>query len=290
MTVDATPRRNPLLPVLAGSRAVLVGRDTPDPDADYGFGHGYESAVEATRALARTLVSPNIGTPFLEAHTEQLVRGESPEAVIDAVRRAAAAASDTLLFSYAATGPEHWETPEGGEQWTEDPDSRRSVLGRVADLMRDSAAPRLVVLLDCGSAQIAARHFTRPDPPAGHRHGAQLSLLGAGRVMLFGSEIDPFTSTLTKALQAGVDGGPEALNLVALGDAVRAKFTELRYLVENEYIPGAKELLVHGGYEVALGINRAFPPDDRDAALRYPPRYPGAFFAHPDAVSESEGY
>ncbi|MEU4643361.1 hypothetical protein [Micromonospora sp. NPDC023814] len=111
MTADATPRRHPLLPVLAGSRAVLVGRDTPDPDADHGFGHGYESAVEATRALARTLVSPNIGTPFLEAHTEQLVRGESPDAVIDAVRRAAAAASDTLLFSYAATGPEHWETP-----------------------------------------------------------------------------------------------------------------------------------------------------------------------------------
>ncbi|SCL32690.1 hypothetical protein GA0074692_3380 [Micromonospora pallida] len=290
MTANTTPRRHPLLPVLAGSRAVLVGRDTPDPDADHGFGHGYESAVEATRALARTLTSPTIGTPFLEAHTEQLVRGESPDAVIDAVRRAAAAASDTLLFSYAATGPEHWETPEGAEQWTEDPGSLRSVLRRVADLMWDSAATRLVVLLDCGSAQVAVRHFTRPDRPAGHRHGAQLSLLGAGRVMLFGSEIDPFTSTLTRALQAGVDGGPEALNLVALGHAVEAKFTELRYQVENEYIPGAKQLFFHGGHEVALGINRAFPPDDRDVALRYPPRYPGAFFAHPDAVSEAEGY
>ncbi|KXK60392.1 hypothetical protein AWW66_19090 [Micromonospora rosaria] len=210
--------------------------------------------------------------------------------MIDAVCRAAATATDTLLFSYAATGPEHGETPEGAEQWTEDPGSRRSVLSRVADLMRDSAATRLVVLLDCGSAQVAARHFTRPDTPAGHRHGAQLSLLGAGRVMLFGSEIDPFTSTLTGALQAGVDGGPEALNLAALGNAVQAKFTELRYHVENEYIPGAKPLLLHGGYEVALGINRAFPPDDRDVALRYPPRYPGAFFPHPDAVREVEGY
>ncbi|MFI9643974.1 hypothetical protein ACIG87_28660 [Micromonospora sp. NPDC051925] len=290
MSAEAIPRRHPLLPVLANSRAVLVGRDTPDPDAAYGFGHGYESAVAATRALARTLASPNVGTPFLEAHTELLVCGESPDVVIDAVRRAAAAASDTLLFSYAATGPEHSETPGGTEQWIEEPGGRRSVLSRVADLMWDSAATRLVVLLDCGSARIAARCFTRPDPPAVHRHGARLSLLGAGRVMLFGSEIDPFTSTLTGALQAGVDGGPEALDLVALDNAVRARFTELRYQVENEYIPGAKQLLLHGSHEVALGINRAFPPDDRDVALRHPPRYPGAFFAHPDAVSEYEGY
>lgn len=290
MTADLVARRHPLLPVLADSRAVLVGRDTPDPDADHGFGHGYESAVDATRALARTLVSPNIGTPFLEAHTEQLVHGESPDAVIDAVCRAAATARDTLLFSYAATGPEHWPTPEGAEQWTEGPGSRRSVLARVAELMRDSAATRLVVLLDCGSAQVAARHFTQPDTAAGHRHGARLSLLGADRVMLFGSEIDPFTSTLTSALQAGVDGGPEALNLAALGNAVQAKFTELRYQVENEYIPGVKPLLFDGSHEVALCINRAFPPDDRDVALRYPPRYPGAFFPHPDAVRESEGY
>jgi hypothetical protein len=285
MTAGATPQRQPLMPVLVGSRAVLVGRDTPEPDADHGFGHGYESAVKATKALARTLTSPDIGMPFLETHTEQLVCGESPDTVIDVMRRAAAAASDTLLFSYAATGPEHWEAPDGAEQWTEHPGSQRSVLGRVADIMRDSGATRLVVLLDCGFAEIAAQHFTQPPPPARPRRSAHLSLLGASRWMLFGSEIDPFTSTLTRALQAGVNDGPETLDLVTLRNAVEAKFTELRYLVENEYIPGAKQLLLHGGHEVALGINRAFPP-----GLRYPPRYPGAFFAHPDAVREFEGY
>ncbi|SCL25605.1 hypothetical protein GA0074694_4269 [Micromonospora inyonensis] len=264
---------------------MLVGRDIPEPDADRGFGDGYESAVAAIGALARTLASRDTGTPFLGTHIEQLVRGESPDAVIDAVRRAAAAATDVLLFSYAATGQEHGEAPDGGEQWAGYPGGRRSVLARVADVMRDSGATRLVVLLDCGDAVTAAPHFIQPPPPARPRHRAPLSLLGASRGLLFGSEIDPFTSTLTRALQAGVNGGPETLDLVTLRDAVEAEFTELRYRVENEYVPGAKQLLLHGGHEVALGINRAYPPDPA-----YPPRYRGAFFAHPDAVREVEGY
>ncbi|MEU4565555.1 hypothetical protein [Micromonospora sp. NPDC023956] len=237
--------------------------------------------MQATKALARALSSPNIGTPFLEAHTEQLVGGESPDTVIDAVRRAAAASSDTLLFSYAETGPESLDSPDGAEQ----PGSERSMLARVADLMWDSGATRLVVLLDCGSAEIAAQHFVRPTPAGRPQRGPSVSVLGASRWMLFGSEIDPFMSTLTEALQAGVNDGPQTLDLVTLRNAVEAKFTELRYMVENEYIPGAKQLLLHGGHEVALGLNRAFPPSSR-----YPSHYPGSFFAHPDAVREAEGY
>ncbi|BCL12432.1 hypothetical protein [Micromonospora sagamiensis] len=78
MTADSDPRRSPLLPVLAGSRAVLVGRDTPEPDADHGFGDGYESAVAATGALARTLASRDIAVRRSSGRTSNSSCAGSP--------------------------------------------------------------------------------------------------------------------------------------------------------------------------------------------------------------------
>ncbi|WP_203794894.1 hypothetical protein, partial [Actinoplanes derwentensis] len=231
--------RNPLLPVLAGSRAVLVGRDVPEPDVDYGFGRGWESAELATKRLSQVLVSP-AHQAFEMTSVAELVGNPSPAEVIEAMRGAAAAVSDTLLFSYCATGPIN----------------DQSELATVAQIMRDSAATRLVVLLDCSDFALTVSHFLRMVDAEPDR----VSLLAGARSMLFTSEIDPLTSNLAEALAVGVDGGPEALDLATLRDAVRAKHTELREAVENEWIPGEKSLICRAGHRVALGINPALPP------------------------------
>ncbi|MBB2948825.1 hypothetical protein FB565_008611 [Actinoplanes lutulentus] len=253
--------RNPLLPVLAGSRAVLVGRDVPEPDADYRFGRGWESAEVGTKRFSQVLVSP-VHQAFEMTGVVELVGDSPPAEVIEAVCRAAAEVSDTLLFFYAATGPV-------GDQ---------SELATVAEIMRGSAATRLVVLLDCPDISTAASHFllladTEPD---------RVSLLAGGRSMLFSSEIDPLTSNLTEVIAAGVEGGSEALDLFSLGNAVRAKYTELREAVENEWIPGEKSLICYAGKRVALGINLASPPSGeeplrREVARSVGPRGPWNF-------------
>ncbi|MEU4625194.1 hypothetical protein AB0G04_35125 [Actinoplanes sp. NPDC023801] len=224
--------------MLATSRAVLVGRDVPEPDVDYGSGRGWESAELATTRLSQVLLSPG-HQAFEMTSVAELVGNPSPAEVIEATRGAAAAVSDTLLFSYCATGPI----------------SDHSELATVAQIMRDSAATRLVVLLDCSGFPSTVSHFLRlvdaqPD---------RVSLLAGARSMLFTTEIDPLTSNIAEAIAVGVEGGPEALDLASLRDAVRAKHTELRQAVENEWLPGEKTLISHAGDRVALGINPARP-------------------------------
>ncbi|MFI1990989.1 hypothetical protein [Actinoplanes sp. NPDC020271] len=239
------------MPVLACSRAVLVGRDVPEPDVDYGLGRGWESAELATTQLSQVLLSPAHQT-FATTSVAELVGNSSPAEVIEAMRGAAAAVSDTLLFSYCVTGPI----------------SDQSELATVAQIMRDSAATRLVVLLDCPDFALSLSHFlrlvdTEPD---------RMSLLAGGRDMLFTSEIDPLTSNLAEAIAVGVEGGPEALDLASLRDAVRAKYTALREAVENEWIPGVKSLICRGGDRVALGINLAMPPSGTEPQGHEAPR------------------
>ncbi|WP_203794578.1 hypothetical protein, partial [Actinoplanes derwentensis] len=232
--------RNPLLPVLAGSRAVLVGRDVPEPDVDYGSGRGWESAELATTRLSQVLVSP-AHQAFEMTGVTELVGNPSPVEVMEAMRQAAAEASDTLLFSFSATGPI----------------SNQSQLATVARIMQKSAATRLVVLLDCSDFPFSVSHFLRLVDAAPNR----VSLLAGERSMLFDTEIDPLTSNLAEAIAIGVEGGPEALDLVSLRDAIWAKYIALRETVDNEWILGEKSLICRGGERVALGINPALPPD-----------------------------
>ncbi|HWS35158.1 MAG TPA: hypothetical protein VN408_20755 [Actinoplanes sp.] len=246
--------RNPLLPVLDGSRAVLVGRDVPEPDVDYGFGRGWESAELATMQLSQVLLSP-AHQVFEMTSVAKLVGDPSPAEVIAAMRGAAAAVSDTLLFSYCATGPVN----------------DQSELATVAQIMRDSAATRLVVLLDCSDFASTVSHFlhlvdAEPD---------RVSLLAGARSMLFTTEIDPLTSNLAEAIAVGIDGGPEALDLVSLRDAVRDRHTELREAVEDEWLPGEKSLICLAGDRVALGINPALPPSGAQPRRREAPRSTG---------------
>lgn len=241
--------RNPLLPVLAGSRAVLVGRDVPEPDADHGFGRGWESAELATMRLGQVLVSP-VQQAFEMTSVAELVGDPSPDEVIEAMRWAAVVVSDTLLFSYSATGPI----------------GDRSELATVAQIMHDSAAARLVVLLDCSDFASLVPLFLKPDAVDPDR----VSLLAGERHMLLSSEIDPLTSNLAEVIATGVRGGPEVLDLVSLRDAVRARYTELRVQVENEWIPGEKSLFCYAGQRVALAVNPALPPSGEVPRRREP--------------------
>ncbi|MCZ0985013.1 hypothetical protein [Streptomyces diastatochromogenes] len=202
-----------------------------------------------------------------------LLGPERPADVLDALRHAAEAASDVLLFWYAGCG----FTREGGLVFgVMDTDPRHPAdtgvaLDAVAEIMSTSQAGRPAVILDCDHAAIATTRFTGTAPAP--------SLMGA-ETSSFRPMADPFTETLVDGLTDGVQEGPEALDLVTLHNAIEAAYTRTRYYVENEYIGGPSHVLLRGGRELALGINPAFGLPNRSGAL--PP--------HPDVVDAQESW
>ena len=178
---------------------------------------------EVTRDLAEALTSPDAALAFRARYTEVL---HHPAGMLDAVREAAEAASDVLLFYYAGKSL---------------PDPRA-----VAEIMSTSRAARPVVILDCDNGGEAMSCFTKLVPIA--------SLL-AGRDS-FGLTLDPFTPPLVQGLSRGVWEGPEMLDLATLRTAIEASFAETRFYVESEYILGPSSLMMRLPYrKLALGIN-----------------------------------
>jgi hypothetical protein len=253
MTAPAARPRHALLPDLERSRAVLV-RCHDDSSV-----FGSKQAALRDEIAERLVSGP--GRAFDQASTETLANGEDPAEVIDAVRRAAEAASDVLLLYYAGSGERHKEFFFGREgPGPKRPADPLGGLQTVADILRDSRAARLVVLLDCDYVFTAVSLFARMTLPGEFR---SLSLLATHEPKYWsdgGRFGDEFTSTLVEGLSDGVEDGPEALDLVTLRNAIEASFTEIRYYIENEYVDAPSKLHLHGGHDVALGLNPAFRP------------------------------
>jgi hypothetical protein len=229
MTAPAARPRHALLPDLERSRAVLV-RCHDDSSV-----FGSKQAALRDEIAERLVSGP--GRAFDQASTETLANGEDPAEVIDAVRRAAEAASDVLLLYYAGSGERHKEFFFGREgPGPKRPADPLGGLQTVADILRDSRAARLVVLLDCDYVFTAVSLFARMTLPGEFR---SLSLLATHEPKYWsdgGRFGDEFTSTLVEGLSDGVEDGPEALDLVTLRNAIEASFTEIRYYIENEYV------------------------------------------------------
>lgn len=218
MTAYPLLPRHSLLPDLERSRAVLVG-------CDDGVLHhpSIERPEQLTRELAEALTSPDAAMAFRARYTEVL---HHPAGMLDAVRNAAEAATDVLLFYYAGKSL---------------PDPRA-----IAEIMSTSRAARPVVILDCDNGGGAMNYFTNLVPIA--------SVL-AGRDG-FSLTLDPFTPSLVQGLSRGVWEGPEMLDLVALRSAIEASFAETRFHVESEYILGPSDLMMRLPFRrLALGIN-----------------------------------
>lgn len=245
------PGRHPLLPDLERSAAVLVACDDDVVRAERS-----QPSARLTE-LARALVSPETGMAFDPARVVVVPSWRRPAEVLAAVRTAADAASDVLLFAYVGSGRRHEAFALAGPN----PGARsQAPLREAADLVRSSPAARRVLLLECEDLLPVARYFAGDGTPTAAWTASLLGKeprihLGPGNVRI--PTGDDLTSTLAEALWSGVADGPELLDLVTLRSAVQGRWTQLRYYVEDEYI-GAPDRLTHvDGDRVALGVNVA---------------------------------
>lgn len=249
--------RHALLPDRGRSRAVLVGSSA-------GLRHWLylREPEEAARSLALALTSSGPDGAFDPKSTTLLLAPERPADVLDAVRHAAEEASDVLLFCYAGHSFRHDEELTFGVM---DTDRRRLTdtsvgLDAVAEIMSTSQATRPVVILDCDHADMEGARFTGTAPAPSLFAACQSS---------FWPTPDPFIKTLVAGLRAGVQDGPEVLDLVTLQNAIEADYARTRYYVENEYIGAPSRLLLQGGRELALGINPAFGDPNSPGTLPF---------------------
>jgi hypothetical protein len=244
-TAPAVPRplglpRSARLPDLDQSRAVLVGHGDGVLFTDSRSGPG-----ELARDLAAALGSPGGGRAFRDTRVEVLAPGHSRAGVLDAVRRAADAASDVLLFYYAGCGAAHEEFLRGGGT---------SGMAAVADLMSGSRALRPVVILDCVNAYGALAWFTRRSMSWSTDLFKILSLLAPPKSSF--ESPNPFTATLIHGLTAGVEDGPEGLDVPTLGHAIG--ISNLMASDPDNLFREPPEVYVAGGHRLILGMNPAF--------------------------------
>ncbi|MEH1014796.1 hypothetical protein V6U90_17000 [Micromonospora sp. CPCC 206060] len=244
MTAPSERPRHALLPDRERSHAVLVGSSA-------GLRHWIflRQAEEVASQLASALASPGPGGAFHWRNTTLVLGPQRPADILDAVRHAAEAASDVLLFYYAGGGYQH-----DGEFAFGVTDTDRQHLAdtgvspsTVAGIMSTSQATRPVVILDCYPAVVAPFTSLTPTPTVLTASTSSFQPMG-----------DPFSETLVAGLTRGVQEGPEVLDLVTLQNAIEAAYTQIRYDVENEYIGGPSHVVLHGSHELALGINPAF--------------------------------
>jgi hypothetical protein len=236
----------------------------PDLDHSYavlvGYGHGGPSTGAQSPpemlagSLAAALSSPGGGAAFRDAHVEVLGERKSPAQVLDAVQRAADAASDVLLFYYAGRGVPHEEFLHGG-------------MAAVAELMSNSRAVRPIVILDCAGPSEAC--FTRKSLSWHTDLSKVLTLLTATCSY---QQVDRFTSTLVYGLTAGVEDGPQALDLPTLETAITASHQQDLAYQDTDHPIGPPDLWLTGGHGLVLGMNPAFGSEGRPGRH---PRRPG---------------
>ena len=224
--------RSPLLPDLERSRAVLIACDDPAvrvPESQ---------PTVRTKELAGALVAPHLGPAFSARHLTLVTSWTSPQELVDVVGPPLAEASDVVLFHYRGTGAVHRRLLD-------------PTLLEIGRLVRESAATRHVVLLDCEDNAHILRSCRRDLAP-GDRRTDSIAMHGVLPVVEGhepDSRGDEFTDTLVDVLHSGVRGRRAVLSLLDLCDAV-----------ENEWIAGASSVSVSDEHQAALSINLAHGP------------------------------
>jgi len=244
MTSRLSLPRHPLLPDLQCSRAVLVGCDDGVPRQ-----HQWGPEKMATN-LADALTAPDTAVAFRPTHTQVLLNPGHPDEILGAVRTAAAAATDTLLFYFVGRTSPHRRVPGEPQPGPNRAEDVVGSLGEVSKIIGDSEAVRSVVVLD----GVGHRLFQEHTPTS-------FLLGGSSFGPPDGDQLCSFTPTLVSGLANGVRDGPEMLDLLTLRNAVDASFYEARYCIEDHWVVGPSRLTVHHPSRfrmVALGANPVF--------------------------------
>jgi hypothetical protein len=250
VTSRLTLPRHSLLPDLQRSRAVLVGCD------DGVTRHHSWGPEEMVTNLAGALTAPGEAegaAAFRATHTDVLLSPGDPADMLDAVRSAAAGATDTLLFFFVGRTSPHRVVPGEPPVGPNRADGVVGSLGEVARIIGGSEAVRSVVVLDGVGHGVFAEHA----PTSFVLAGSSFGLPG-------GDQLCSFTPTLVSGLRDGVRDGPEMLDLLTLVRAVEAWFHEARYNIEDDWVLGPARLTVRVPMRfrmVALGANPVFGND-----------------------------
>ncbi|NXY98879.1 caspase family protein [Streptomyces sp. BR123] len=241
------------LPDPAASRAVLigVGRYRSLPELPH---------VARNLADLRTLLTGPASWNLPETHCTVLAEPSSQEEVLDAIRAAAAQATDTLLVYFAGHGLVDTDTDElflglpnarTGYAYTgiEYRHLRPAVL-RAPSLRR-------VVVLDCCYSGLAANAMSGGADLASHAKVEGVCLLAAAHAIARAEEGErntAFTGELLRVLDHGVADGPALIDLNTLYEQARARLVA-RGLPE----PQKSDLNTAGSLGVAR--NPAYRPD-----------------------------
>ncbi|MFJ3720808.1 caspase domain-containing protein [Streptomyces sp. NPDC090057] len=243
-----------VLPDPGASRAVLVGTSR------YQHLEQLPAVANNLRALAELLRGP-LSLQLPGEHVTVVEEPEAAHTVVGAVRRAAGAATDTLIMYFAGHGLVDDEDQlslglphsEAGRIETALPyDWLRQVL------LRDSRAERHVVILDCCYSGRALGRMSAERGLADHAVVEGSFLLAAAAETRtasapVGDTYTAFTGALLQTLHEGVPGGPPLLELGAV-------YRHLRMMLEARGHPVPQARDRNSSARLALGRNHAYLP------------------------------
>ncbi|CUW29407.1 Caspase domain protein [Streptomyces reticuli] len=272
-----------VLPDPAASRAVLIAVDTYRAVDGHAAMEPLPSVARGAKRLAHLLRDPAVwGLP--RKHCVLLSNPARPDTVLEAVSRAARAATDTLLVYFAGHG---WLETDN-DLCLMLPGSHPDHLIRALKyrdlrsvLLARRRAHSQVVILDSCFSGTAVTGFMGGGFAGGGQTVAHHALVDrtylmtacAPQELAYAPPDEPypaFTGELIRTLEHGIPGAPDPLPM----DAV---FRQLRDALSAKQRPRPQASAINVGHEIALARNRArTPPHPERRPLPPPPAAPAA--------------
>ncbi|MFD3581995.1 caspase domain-containing protein [Streptomyces sp. NPDC058683] len=257
------------LPDPARSRAVIIGVDS------YGALPDLPSVVNNVNRLAKVLGDPDLWGLRCPDQCTVLLNPPSPDTVLDAVHDAAAEAEDAFVVYFAG----HGLVSPNGELYLALPKSHAQRLYRAVayeDLRQQlvdacTATSKVVILDCCYSGRALVGHMGAAVEVANHAmvEGTYLMTASAETKLAWapeGETYTAFTGELLKALEFGIPGASDPLEMEAL-------FWYVRGELEARSWPVPQQRARNAGNAIALVRNRAVAapsgrPDGHATSLR----------------------
>ncbi|MFE0513142.1 caspase family protein [Streptomyces sp. NPDC058964] len=257
------------LPDPARSRAVIVGVDS------YGALPDLPSVANNVNRLAKVLGDPDLWGLRRPDQCTVLLNPPSPDTVLDAVHDAAAEAEDAFVVYFAG----HGLVSPSGDLYLALPKSHVERLYRAVayeDLRRQlvdacTATSKVMILDCCYSGRALVGHKGTAVDVANHAmvEGTYLMTASAETKLAWapeGETYTAFTGELLKALEFGIPGASDPLEMEAL-------FWYVRGELEARSRPVPQQRARNAGHAIALVRNRAVAvpsgrPDEHAPSLR----------------------
>lgn len=272
-----------VLPDPGASRAVLIGTSR------YDHLEQLPAVSNNLTALAALLTGP-LSLRMPAPHVTVVENPADPATVMDPLRRAADAATDTLLVYYAGHGLIDAHDALALAMPHTQPGRIETSLNYdwLRQILLESRAQRHIVLLDCCYSGLALGRMSAPQGLADHAAVEGTFLLAASaetRTALapVGDTHTAFTGALLDTLRHGIPGGPPLLDLETV-------YLHLRRTLEARAHPVPQARNRNSGAHVALGRNHADLPAAPVTAAAGPGQPDHRLWPDPSAIRTVTGF